>query len=235
MGLKTIVRETLVHIKDFAYGIYKYLMTKIIGLPTLNAVDLAAIECLAEEINKRRAYTELSTPLLVGGLHVPICATKYKGPNQTAGNDEIRAEYSLASRKIAIYCAGVAMPGTPESLNHLVRTLAHEATHAIQYDCFSKEQIEEASSLSKQSCESGTPADYQAYVACDVELPAHAEMITVDLRDQTLSAEQFEDAARKTWSYDYITEKFKEAENAEATLNKLLAVARKQYEALKPK
>jgi hypothetical protein len=117
----------------------------------------------------------------------------------------------------------------------LVRSLAHEATHAIQHDQFSAEQIKNASNLSNQAEYTRAPGDYETYLTCEVELPAHAVMIAVDLRNQEeLSAQEFDHAARETWTYRYIAERLNGATNAASALARVLEEASKVRSIITP-
>lgn len=199
-------------------------------LPNFNHDDVIAIELFADILQRKSAYGSIPTTLHVGGCDVPIRPTTPDGISGHLGETDLRALYSTTLKDIQLQCSGVTLPRSVAAKHHIVGVIGHEALHAIQRKHFSDDEIELASELSKKAEE--TPDAYEAYISCDVELPAHAMMIALALRDQ--SPLDFAAAAQNTAIYGYFAERLSEASNGPSTLVKLIAAAAAMHKVLAP-
>jgi hypothetical protein len=216
-----------------AVGYEDFVTDRPARLPMLNTDDLAEIAAVAQKILRKTPYGVIPATIPLERGAIPLQAVTSDSPREQLGPDELRADYSLTTANIVIRCGGVSLPDTPECLNHIVRVLTHEATHAIQRDNFSAEEQAAASNLSKAAATSEAAEDYLAYMTCPVELPGHAAMVAADIRDQALAPEDFETAARSSWSFQYIAAKLEGATAADGALAKVLTAAREYHAAMR--
>lgn len=201
------------------------------ALPTLTHVDLNSIETFAAAVQKKTAYGRIPQKLAVGEIEVPVRAVAPKTTTLTPlGDEDLRALYSPTNKDIQVYCSGVEIARGARACDHIVCVVGHEALHAIQHSHFSKDQIEEASALSKKADES--PDAYGAYITCAVELPAHSVMIALELRQTDPS--DFEEAALNTSIYRYFAAKLNGASVMDEALKQLVATALKMHPKLRP-
>jgi hypothetical protein len=138
------------------------------------------------------------------------CTLGYRRVNNEKRNPkytDVRANFNPLRNEITISCVGMERSDSSKIVQHIVRCLAHEATHAIQCQCFSDSEKRRAASLSKEAEKTGSAQAYKTYISCEVELPAHAAMIAVDMSDQSLSDEVFKQTAQSSWSYMYFSNK----------------------------
>ena len=201
------------------------------ALPTLTHDDVVNIEEFAAIVCKKKRYGKIPPTLVVGGTIVPIRAVKPRnGAPTTLGAQELRALYSPRNKDIQICCGGVEIAENTEAFDHIVCVVGHEALHVIQYPHFSEDQIEKAIALNGKAKES--PDAYASYITCDVELPAHAVMIALELRQTDLT--YFEEAARETSKYRYFAERLDGSSMTDEALRQLIATAQGMHAELRP-
>lgn len=172
----------------------------------LTASDMINIRDAANQLGKRpRAFGPYTGPktLVVGGRLIPVDISHKSGEDI----EDVKASFSLEKRSLDIKCFGLEMQPDDRTCKHLVRIIAHETSHAIQFDDWSPDQIRDADRLQRFVEKTGQPDDYVSYVSCPVELSAHAAMIAADLHAGSHTDESFESAAISTWSYRYIASK----------------------------
>jgi hypothetical protein len=201
------------------------------NLPNLTPADVQSIERLAASVQKKTAFGPIPNVLAVGGIDIPIRAvapTNFQ--TGSLGDHDLRALYSPTQKDIQLYCSGCELPKGCKAFNHIVCVIGHEALHAIQYSHFSELQAKNASMLGKKACES--PEFYCAYISCEVELPAHAVMIALELRHS--DPPSFEEAASKTSVYSYFVSRLHGASMMDDTLKRLVAAAREMHRHLSP-
>jgi len=191
--------------------------------PIFNHADRLAIETFAAAVQGKGAYAPIPSNLAVGGMNIPTRAVTAVGaaPGSTLGSHDLRACYSDTNRDILVGCGGIELPrSAPAALDHTVCVVGHEALHAIQRPHFSQVQIDQGSALGKTAAAGGTAVDYAAYIACDVELPAHAVMIALELRAATPT--NFDASARGTAIYTYFDGKLTSAPQKAQVLQDLI-------------
>lgn len=199
-------------------------------LPALTNADVTNLETFAAALQKKTAYGGIPSKLAVNGIGVPIRAVMpQEASTQAMGDEDLRALYSPMCNEIQVYCFGVEIAKSSRALDHIVCVLGHEALHAIQNPHFSKDQIEEASQLSKEATKS--PEAYGAYISCVVELPAHAVMIALELRQN--DPPDFDEAASNTHIYRYFATKLNNASMMSEVLQQLVATAREMHRNLR--
>ena len=202
-----------------------------IELPTLTYADVNCIKVFAAIVQRKTAYGSIPEHLTIGGIEAPTrSVTPRNALGATLGDTELRALYSPTLKDIQVCCAGVEIAKSTRALDHIICVMRHEALHATQYPHFLREQIEEASGLNKKAKES--PDAYQAYITCDVELPAHPVMIALELRQE--DPPDFDKAARRTASYGYFSERLKGAVKSDAALQRLVASTQEMHPNLRP-
>lgn len=173
--------------------------------PTFVRADVQAIEEFARGVQAKKPFGPIPCSFTLGNTAIltravapqPLPLTGVLGP------EELRAHYSLTMKAIEFKCANVKFDQGKVSYEHIVRLTGHEALHVLQYNLFTPSQIAEAVRLHEAACASDD--DYAAYVACDVELPAHSMMIALALR--SCKPDDFDAAARSTSIYLYIERK----------------------------
>jgi len=151
-------------------------------------------------------------------------------PGTMLSPDAMRALYSPIQKDIQVGCGGVRIPPGPAAFEHVVCVVGHEALHAVQHSYFPQEKIDEASALSKRADRSAD--DYEAYITCDVELPAHAVMIALALRAS--QPDDFDVAAQGTSIYRYFERRLADAQRKDETLHRLVDTARMMHPNLVP-
>jgi hypothetical protein len=201
-------------------------------LPTFTHVDVRSIETFADAIQNKAAYSAVSATLRIRGIDVPIRAVTAHGANPGAmlRPDEMRALYSPIQRDIQVGCGGVRIPRQPTAFEHVVCVVGHEALHAVQHPHFPQEKIDEAATLGKMADHSAD--EYEAYITCDVELPAHAVMIALALRASR--PDDFDVAARNTPIYRYFERRLADAQRKDEALRRLIDAARVMHPQLIP-
>lgn len=200
-------------------------------LPSFSRADVAEIGKFANALQRKTAYGPVPSHLQIGGHAVPIRATRSDG--QTTGCLEeraLRALYSPTEKDIQLYCAGVTLSASDAAREHIVAVVGHEALHAIQDAHFSKGEIASASELAGKA--DASPDAYEAYVSCAVELPAHAVMIALALRNDAPT--NFETAAQSTHMYAYFAERLDGAANGATALAALTEAAAEMHQRFAP-
>ena len=198
--------------------------------PIFTYADVEALEDAAGRLITKTAWGSIPSTLCVGGRAVTLRAVSPQTPAiRCLADDDLRALYSPTTGHIELFCAGVTLSGTTEAREHAVRVLGHEALHALQYPAFTTDQIDEASRLNRKR---DGPEDYAAYISCDVELPAHAVMIALELRDR--QPDDFHVAAEETTVWSYFAGRLEGAAASADILSRLVAEAEVMHEALQP-
>lgn len=192
--------------------------------PTFARADVQAIEEFAKGVQAKKPFGPIPCSFTVGGTAIPTRAVEPPSPPLTGvlGPEELRAHYSLTTKTIEFKCHGVTLDQGKESYEHIVRVTGHEALHILQYSHFTQLQIDRAGCLNKAACASDN--DYAAYVACDVELPAHSMMIALALR--ACKPDDFDVAAPITYIYHYIERKLGISQQKASVLCQLVKEAR---------
>jgi hypothetical protein len=198
--------------------------------------DLQEIEKLAITIAGKSAMACPEHVLNVGGKQVPVRTVMNKDHSigEVLGHEEMRGHYGLDSREIQINCGGVTLPNDARSIAHIVRLLAHEATHAIQRDQFPEPEITKAKSTAEIAAKDKSTASYLSYATSAVELPGHACMIAADVEQSGLSYEEFEALAKSSWSYTYISEKIAGTLNIADSLTLFIREAYEAHKVMRP-
>ncbi len=191
---------------------------------TFARADVQAIQEFAKCVQAKKPFGPIPCSFTVGGTAIPTCAVNPPSLPITGvlGAEELRAHYSPTRNTIEFKCASVTLDQGKVSYEHIVRVTGHEALHALQYSHFTDSQIDDAVRLNKAACASDH--DYAAYVACDVELPAHSMMIALALR--ACRPDDFDAAARITSIYRYIERKLGISEQKASVLCQLVKEAR---------
>lgn len=200
------------------------------SLPTLLAYDLTSLITVAAAVQKRTAWDASQYSLEVNVQSIPVSIVL---PDQDAGdeNDDcyLRANYFDIEKNIQLKCAGKKLSKTTVALEHIIAVIGHEALHAIQYSHFKTEQIKTAESLGKAA--KNSPNDYAEYLGCSVELPAHAIMIALALRDEDPT--NFFTSAKSTAKYGYIKERLCGASKKDSILTTLVEKAKEMHDTLR--
>jgi hypothetical protein len=194
--------------------------------PTFDRADVVEIERFAERLQAKTAYGVVPSSLRLRSCAVPIRTTAPK-PQKTGclGERELRARYSRELGEIQLPCAGVTFPSSSAAKEHIVAVVGHEALHALQRSSFSEDEILRASRLADAASQS--PGAYEDYMSCVVELPAHAVMVALALRNETPT--DFVAAAQSTDIYAYFAKKLNGAPNATTTLATLVKAASEMH------
>lgn len=197
--------------------------------PLFDKGDVLALEAYARALRAKTAFAPPASNLIVGGVNIPIQTTN-NPPPRALKDDELRANYRPRSGKIELECGGVTFPNTLAALDHIVGVLGHEALHGLQASSFSPALIAQAEELAKAARRSAD--DYAAYLGCEVELPAHAVMIALELR--RLDPADFNAHAKTTAIYAYFVGKLTGASAANRLLADLIAEARAMHARFAP-
>jgi hypothetical protein len=204
-------------------------------LPNLTHTDVAAIEEFARAVQNGSTHANPPRQLSVGGIVVNVRGVTCGRQEDECADDKLHAKYSLVCKEIQIQCMGYERSKTSAELDRIVCVVGHEALHAIQHQhrYLSNEQIADAIAANKRANTEGAKAeDYAAYITCDMELPAHAVMIALELRKRNPS--DFEKAARGTAIFGYFSKQLTGAREAEQVLQRLVAAAHELHTHLQP-
>lgn len=209
--------------------------------PLLSKADRDAIEALARKLQTKQTHwgnPDYTLMLQSGPVAVRTVLPKPLPSPPVLGVNDLRGTFNFNDPKIEVSCDGVLFPCNSLAvthplvndtvLQHIIRTLAHEATHAIQNTFLPRFVKVEAAQLNQAYSLNETETNYCAYLRCAPERLAHASMIAFDIWTACRAIED----AKKTWSYGYILSMAGASDAATVALDGVLDDVQAAYLAL---